>query len=43
MGITTGQGGAAALANTGIDASLVPVALLLLVAGLLMLLRRKTS
>jgi LPXTG-motif cell wall-anchored protein len=37
-----GQGGAATLAKTGIDASLVPVAVLLLVAGVLMLLRRRT-
>jgi hypothetical protein len=36
------QGGAA-LANTGWDGSLVPLALLLLVAGVLVLRKRKTS
>jgi LPXTG-motif cell wall-anchored protein len=33
--------GSTALANTGMDASLVPLALLLLVAGLLVLLRKR--
>ena len=40
---TPTQNGAAALANTGVDASLVPLALLMLVAGLLMLRKRKVS
>ncbi|OAE01139.1 LPXTG cell wall anchor domain-containing protein [Arthrobacter sp. OY3WO11] len=35
--------GATALANTGVDASLAPLALLLLAAGLLMLRKRKMS
>jgi hypothetical protein len=43
MGSTTAQGGTASLANTGLDASLVPLALILLVAGVLLLRRRRTS
>jgi len=39
---TSGQG-RTALANTGMDASLVPLALLLLAAGLLMLRKRRVS
>jgi hypothetical protein len=35
--------GAATLANTGLDASLVPLALLLVAAGLLMLRKRRMS
>ncbi|HAG60248.1 MAG TPA: hypothetical protein DEP82_07195 [Arthrobacter bacterium] len=40
MGSPTSPGGTATLAKTGMDATLVPVALFLLLAGLLMLRRR---
>jgi LPXTG-motif cell wall-anchored protein len=39
----TSAQGSKTLAKTGIDTSLVPLAVLLLVAGLLMFRRRKTS
>lgn len=42
-GNTTSQGGATMLAKTGMDASLIPLALILLLAGLLMLKRRRKA
>ncbi|MCO4254579.1 hypothetical protein [Pseudarthrobacter cellobiosi] len=43
MGNTSGQGGTATLAKTGMDASLIPLALILLLAGLLMLKPRRKA
>ncbi len=42
-GSTPGQGGATMLAKTGMDASLIPLALILLLAGLLMRKRRRKA
>ncbi|MET3163789.1 UNVERIFIED_ORG: LPXTG-motif cell wall-anchored protein [Arthrobacter sp. UYEF10] len=42
-GSTPGQAGATMLAKTGMDASLIPLALILLLAGLLMLKRRRKA
>jgi hypothetical protein len=43
MGSNTAKGGTATLAKTGLDATLVPFAVVLVIAGLLLLRRRQTS